>query len=50
MMSELMNVAVTKRLPDMIGFGDESEAISYVDDYGSAWKTMPNAIAWAASR
>lgn len=39
-----------KRLPDMIGFGDESEAISYVGDYGSVWKNTPNAIAWAASR
>jgi tetratricopeptide (TPR) repeat protein len=39
-----------KRLPDMIGFGDESEAISYVGDYGSAWKNTPEAIAWAASR
>jgi tetratricopeptide (TPR) repeat protein len=36
-----------KRLPDMIGFGDESEAISYVGDYGSAWKNTPEAIAWA---
>lgn len=39
-----------KRLPDMIGFGDEREAISYVGDYGSAWKSTPNAIAWVASR
>lgn len=39
-----------KRLPDMIGFGDESEAISYVGDYGSGWKNTPGAIAWAASR
>lgn len=39
-----------KRLPDMIGFGDESEAISYVGDYGSAWRNTPEAIAWAASR
>jgi tetratricopeptide (TPR) repeat protein len=37
-----------KRLPDMIGFGDESEAISYVGDYGSGWKNTPNAIEWAA--
>jgi tetratricopeptide (TPR) repeat protein len=39
-----------KRLPDMIGFGDESEAISYVGDYGSAWRNTPKAIDWAASR
>lgn len=39
-----------KRLPDVIGFGDESEAISYVGDYGSAWKNTPESIAWAASR
>jgi hypothetical protein len=32
------------------GFGDESEAIWYVGDYGSAWKNTPNAIARAASR
>jgi tetratricopeptide (TPR) repeat protein len=33
-------------LPDMIGFGDESEAISFVGDYGSGWAKTPGAIAW----
>jgi hypothetical protein len=28
---------------------DESEAISYGGDYGSAWKNTPDAIAWAES-
>ena len=32
-----------KRLPDMIGFGDGSEAISYVGDYGSGWRSTPKA-------
>ncbi len=39
-----------KRLPDMVGIGDESEAISYVGDYGRAWRNTPRAIDWAASR
>ena len=32
------------RLPDMIGFGDESEAISYVGDHGSGWKSTPKVV------
>lgn len=30
--------------------GDECEAISYVGDYGSGWRSTPNAIEWATSR
>jgi tetratricopeptide (TPR) repeat protein len=39
-----------KRLPDMIGFGDESEAISYVGDYGSGWAKTAGAVAWLRAR
>ncbi|MBA2542149.1 MAG: tetratricopeptide repeat protein [Deltaproteobacteria bacterium] len=39
-----------KQLPDMIGFGDESEAISFVGDYGSGWLKTPHAIEWLRSQ
>jgi len=39
-----------KRLPDMIGFGDESEAIALVGDYGSGWANTEGAVAWLRSQ
>jgi ST7 protein len=39
-----------KHLPGMIGFGDESEAISYVGDYGSGWAKTNGAVAWLRSQ
>jgi len=39
-----------KQLPDMIGFGDENEAISFVGDYGSSWLQTPKAIDWLRSQ
>lgn len=30
-------------------FGDESEAISYVGDYGSAWRNPLTAIDWVGN-
>jgi hypothetical protein len=35
-----------KQLPDMIGFGDDSEVISFIGDYGSSWRQTPKAIDW----
>lgn len=37
-------------LPDRYGFGDESEAIVYVDDNMAAWKTTPGALDWLADK
>jgi tetratricopeptide (TPR) repeat protein len=39
-----------RHLPDMIGFGDESEAISVVGDYGRGWTKTAGAVAWLASQ
>jgi tetratricopeptide (TPR) repeat protein len=39
-----------KHLPDMIGFGDESEAIAFVGDYGSGWAKTSGAVAWLRSQ
>jgi len=39
-----------KHLPDMIGFGDESEAVSYAGDYGSGWAKTAGAVAWLRSQ
>jgi hypothetical protein len=38
-----------KHLPDLIGFGDESEAIAFVGDYGSGWSKTAGALAWLRS-
>ena len=35
-------------LPDMIGFGDESEAIAYTADNLEAWRSTPGALQWLA--
>jgi tetratricopeptide (TPR) repeat protein len=37
------------RLPDYIGFGDESEAFSYAAENLEAWKKTPGALAWLGS-
>lgn len=39
-----------RRLPDMIGFGDESEAICYAAENIDAWKATAGALAWLAQR
>ncbi len=33
-------------LPDMVGFGDESEAIAYAADHLEAWRSTPGALEW----
>ncbi len=37
-----------RSLPGHYGFGDENEAIVYVDDNMAAWKTTPRALEWLA--
>lgn len=37
---------VPRRLPDYMGFGDESEAVVYAAENRSAWQTTPGALAW----
>ena len=39
-----------KHMPDMIGFGDENEAIAFVGDYGSGWAKTSGAVEWLRSR
>jgi tetratricopeptide (TPR) repeat protein len=39
-----------RRLPDLIGFGDESEAICYAAENIDAWKATAGALAWLAGR
>ncbi len=39
---------VPKDLPDLIGFGDESEAIAYAADHLEAWRSTP-AVEWLGS-
>ncbi len=38
-----------EELPDMVGFGDESEAIAYAADNHEAWRSTPGAIDWLRS-
>ena len=33
-------------LPDMYGWGDESEAVVYMDMFAEAWRANPAALAW----
>jgi tetratricopeptide (TPR) repeat protein len=37
------------RLPDFIGFGDESEAVAYVADNAASWKKTAGALDWLRS-
>ena len=39
-----------RRLPDYVGYGDETEAASYVTEDLDAWKTTDGALAWLADR
>ena len=39
-----------KRLPEYIGFGDESEAVDYVIDAIPAWQKTAGALEWLASQ
>lgn len=39
-----------RRLPDLIGFGDESEAICYSAENIDAWKATAGALSWLAER
>jgi tetratricopeptide (TPR) repeat protein len=39
-----------RRLPDLIGFGDESEAICYAAENLNAWTATAGALAWLAER
>ena len=38
--------ALPKRLPDYIGFGDESEAVDYAAGAAALWASIPGALAW----
>ena len=38
-----------RRLPQMIGMGDESEAIAYSAHGTAAWRNTPGALEWLAS-
>lgn len=37
-------------LPELIGFGDDSEAVMYAADNLMAWQQTPGALAWLAGR
>jgi tetratricopeptide (TPR) repeat protein len=39
-----------RRLPDYVGFGDETEAVSYAAEDLEAWKATVGALAWLADR
>lgn len=39
-----------RSLPDHYGFGDENEAIVYVDENMAAWKATPRALEWLADK
>ncbi len=39
-----------RRLPDLIGFGDESEAVCYAAENIDAWKGTAGALSWLAER
>ena len=38
-----------RRLPALIGMGDESEAIAYAAEQMAVWRATPGAIAWLGS-
>jgi hypothetical protein len=38
-----------KRLPDYVGFGDESEAVDYAAGAATLWAVVPGALAWLES-
>jgi len=45
----LLEKRLPKKLPDYIGIGDETEAISYCADFGAAWYKTKGAIVWLES-
>jgi len=38
-----------KQLPERVGFGDKSEAVTYVAEFGTGWHRTEGAIDWLAS-
>jgi tetratricopeptide (TPR) repeat protein len=38
-----------RRLPEYIGFGDESEAVAYAADHRANWSRAPGAVEWLAT-
>jgi tetratricopeptide (TPR) repeat protein len=40
---------IPKRLPDLVGFGDRSEAVAYASDNIGVWKQTPGALEWLAA-
>lgn len=41
---------IPRRLPELIGMGDESEAIDYAVEAVPAWHSTPGAVEWLAER
>jgi tetratricopeptide (TPR) repeat protein len=39
-----------RALPDLVGFGDESEAVEYAAENQEVWQATPGALAWLADR
>jgi tetratricopeptide (TPR) repeat protein len=39
-----------RRLPDYVGYGDETEAVSYATEDLDAWKVTDGALSWLADR
>jgi len=39
-----------RRLPDYIGFGDESEAAAYASEYKEIWASTPGALPWLSGQ
>jgi tetratricopeptide (TPR) repeat protein len=42
--------ALPKRLPDYVGFGDESEAVAYAAGAAALWARVPGALVWLDRR
>jgi tetratricopeptide (TPR) repeat protein len=42
--------ALPKRLPDYVGFGDETEAVDYAAGATALWASVPGALAWLQRR
>ncbi len=38
-----------RELPERIGFGDKSEAVSYAAEFGNGWHNIEGAVDWLAS-
>jgi len=38
-----------KRLPDYVGFGDDSEAVDYAAGAAAVWARIPGALVWLES-